>query len=110
MSLYYFADYIISPAYGSTERNKWRPGYSSNIKNSEYINSEKDNQTLSMCSAAKANNVKIFTIGFEAPSGGQSLLKSCATSPAHFYNAAGVNIQTAFASIASSINKLRLTH
>lgn len=110
MSLYYFADYIIYPVYGSTERNRWRPGYSSNIKNSVYIESEKDNQTLAICSAAKSHNVKIFTIGFEAPSGGRDLLKTCATSPAHFYNAAGVNIQTAFASIASSINKLRLTH
>ncbi|MGC1487887.1 MAG: VWA domain-containing protein, partial [Albidovulum sp.] len=110
MSLRYVADYIIYPIYGSTERNRWRAGYSSS-KTSSYVSSQKNSQTLAACSAAKAHkNVKIFTIGFEAPSAARTLLKSCASSQAHYYDAAGVDITTAFSSIASSINKLRLTH
>ena len=56
MSVNYFADNIISPVYGSTERNKWRTG--TTTKATTYIDSQKDTQTLAICSAAKANNIK----------------------------------------------------
>ena len=108
MSVNYFADNIINPVYGSTERNKWRTG--TTTKATTYIDSQKDTQTLAICSAAKANNIKVYTIGFEAPTAGQTLLKSCASSPSQFYSVAGLDIKKAFSSIASSINKLRLTH
>jgi uncharacterized protein YegL len=108
MSVNYFADNIIGPVYGSTERNKWRTG--TTTKATTYIDSQKDSQTLAICSAAKANNIKVYTIGFEAPTAGQTLLKSCASSPSQFYSVAGLDIKKAFSSIASSINKLRLTH
>lgn len=121
MSVNYFADNIICKAYGTNssggysssacrnERDKWRTNASNPIPVTK-IASTKDSLTLAACSAAKAKNVKIFTIGFEAPTAGLNLLKSCATSPAHFYSVAGLNINTAFKSIAQSINKLRLTH
>ncbi len=112
MSINWFADNLIYRAYGnsSTERNKWRTSNSSAVASSFVGPSTKDSSVLSMCSAAKDKGVKIFTIGFEAPTVGQNLLKACASSPAHFYSVAGLNIKTAFASIANSINKLRLTH
>ena len=110
MSINYFADNIINPIYGSSERNKWRTSGSSPYANTSVVNTTMDTYTLNTCSAAKTNGVKIFTIGFEASTAGQNLLKACASTPAHFYNAAGVNIKNAFSSIASSINKLRLTH
>lgn len=74
------------------------------------IASDKDDRTTRLCSAAKAQGVKIFTIAFEAPQGGQNLLKSCASADGGFYNVAGLDIEKAFAGIVNSINKLRLTH
>ena len=100
------ADNIVSSAFGSTVRNQWRPGGgTTNVG----IASVKDSQTLNMCSAAKAKGVTIFSIGFEAPTAGANLLRSCASSVAHYYPATTLSISTAFAAIASSINKLRLT-
>lgn len=110
MSINYFADNIIYPIYGSTERNKWRTSSSNAYANTYVDNTTMDTYTQNLCNAAKANNVKIFTIGFEASTAGQNLLKNCATSPAHFYSVAGLDIKKAFSSIAASISKLRLTH
>lgn len=69
----------------------------------------KDARTKSICDAAKAQNIIVFTIGFEAPSGGLAVLKDCASSDSHFFDVNGLEISDAFASIASSIRKLRLT-
>ncbi len=69
----------------------------------------KDSRTTSMCNAAKDANIVLFTIGFEAPSHGDDLLEDCASSPAHFFDVQGLQIDEAFSSIASSIRKLRLT-
>lgn len=111
MSINYFADNIIYPLYGSTERNKWRTSSSSAYANTSVVNTTMDTYTKSVCDLAKGNNVKIFTIGFDASTVGQNLLKYCATSPAHFYAVTGAGgISGAFNSIAASISKLRLTH
>ena len=107
MSLYYFSDNIIAPAYGSTVRDKWRPS-NSNATNSSYIYSTKDAITTNACNAAKAKGIRIYTIAFEAPPEGQSLLEACQNSG--YYAVEGLDIQEAFAGIANSINKLRLTH
>jgi hypothetical protein len=110
MSMNYFANNIIYKAYGnsSTERNKWRTSATSPTAVTK-IYSDKNDRTLDVCDAAKNQGVKIFTIGFEAPTAGLELIKSCATSPAHYYSVSGLQINTAFQSIAQSINKLRLT-
>jgi uncharacterized protein YegL/Tfp pilus assembly protein PilX len=107
MSINYLADYIIRRAWGDTERFKWRAGGG---ETSTDIYSDKDDRTEDMCKAAKSKGVTIFAIGFEAPTLGTRLLKKCASSDAHYYDAAGTQISDVFTSIASSINKLRLTH
>jgi glycosyltransferase A (GT-A) superfamily protein (DUF2064 family) len=71
--------------------------------------SEKNNRTQAICDAAKAEGVVVFTIGFEAPSSGQAVLKNCASSVSHYYDVNGIEISQAFAEIASSIRQLRLT-
>ena len=110
MSVNWFADNIIYKAYGSSSmRNSWRTSASNAVATSS-VYSVKDSQTLSLCSAAKAKGVAVYTIGFDAPVGGQSLLLSCASKPANYYLTSGSNITTVFSSIANSINKLRLTH
>lgn len=68
-----------------------------------------NSQLQSLCSLAKTNGVTVYGIAFEAPSGGQTQISQCATSPAHYFNAAGLQIRTAFRAIASNISKLRLT-
>lgn len=64
-----------------------------------------------VCEAAKAKGVLIYGIAFEAPAGGASAIKGCASSPAstYFFDAKGLEIRTAFALIASNLSQLRLT-
>ncbi|TDK51590.1 pilus assembly protein [Antarcticimicrobium luteum] len=69
----------------------------------------KDTRTKAICDAAKAEGIIVFTIGFEAPWSGLEVLKDCASSSSHFFDVEGLEISDAFASIASSIRKLRLT-
>ncbi|WP_413874359.1 pilus assembly protein TadG-related protein [Albidovulum sp.] len=109
MSIYYFSDELIYRAYGSSSlRNQWRPASVSNPKANTYINNAKDGITLDICSAAKTEGIRIYTIAFEAPTGGQQLLESCQN--AGYYAVEGLDINDAFAGIVNSINKLRLTH
>lgn len=75
-----------------------------------YVNaSTKNTRTAAICDAAKDQDIIVFTIGFEAPSGGQAVLQNCASSPAHYFDVDGLEIVDAFSGIASSIRKLRLT-
>lgn len=75
-----------------------------------YVNSTtKDARTHAICDAAKAQDIIVFTIGFEAPSQGLAVLHDCASSDSHFFDVDGLEISDAFAAIASSISKLRLT-
>jgi Flp pilus assembly protein TadG len=68
------------------------------------------NDQLAMtCNLAKANGVVVYGIAFEAPRNGQSLIKNCATSNAHYFEAKGLQIKTAFRTIADNIGQLRLT-
>ncbi|UZD91741.1 TadE/TadG family type IV pilus assembly protein [Cognatishimia activa] len=69
----------------------------------------KNTRTQAICDAAKEEGIVVFTIGFEAPSGGQSVLKNCASSISHYFDVNGLEISEAFAAIASSIRQLRLT-
>jgi len=71
--------------------------------------STKNSRTNNICDAAKGAGIIVYTIGFEAPSGGQTVLRDCASSEAHFFDVDGLEISDAFASIATSIRQLRLT-
>jgi len=68
-----------------------------------------NNQLLQVCGLAKAREVMIYGIAFEAPSNGRALIENCASSPAHYFNAQGLEISTAFRSIATNISQLKLT-
>ncbi|WP_171212145.1 TadE/TadG family type IV pilus assembly protein [Ruegeria sp. HKCCA5426] len=69
----------------------------------------KNNRTSAICQAAKDNDVIVFTIGMDTYGQGDATLADCASSPSHFYDVDGLDIDDAFASIARQINKLRLT-
>ncbi len=62
-----------------------------------------------VCNQAKANGITVYTIAFEAPSNAITEMRNCATSENFFYKVEGVEISTAFKSIARQINELRLT-
>ena len=69
----------------------------------------KDTRLNQICSAAKAKGVVIFTIGFEINEpGAMEAMAGCASSPSHFYRVEGLQIASAFTSIATQINALRL--
>lgn len=92
----------------SEARQKWEDDVVESVGSSD-----KNIRTRAICDAAKDNDIIVFAIGFDAPSGGVSILKHCASSDSHFFEVNGdVNgekITDAFSSIASSIRKLRLT-
>ncbi len=71
--------------------------------------STKDDRLDDICDAAKDQNVVIFTIGFEVTDSSAAVMKSCASTPSHFYRVEGLDIEYAFASIANKINQLKLT-
>ncbi|WP_127114162.1 TadE/TadG family type IV pilus assembly protein [Shimia sediminis] len=76
----------------------------------KYVGSStKNTRTKNICDAAKAQDIVVFTIGFEAPSTGQAVLKDCASSVSHYFDVNGLEISDAFAAIASSIAQLKLT-
>jgi hypothetical protein len=66
-------------------------------------------QLQSVCNRARDNNVIVYGIAFEAPPGGAAQIESCASTPGHFFDADGLEIQSAFRAIASNISQLRLT-
>ena len=68
-----------------------------------------DTQLQKSCAQAKTKGVIVYGIAFEAPTVGQTQIRNCATSAAHYYNATGLQISSAFKSIASNISQLRLT-
>ncbi|GLS86974.1 hypothetical protein GCM10010873_19480 [Cypionkella aquatica] len=68
-----------------------------------------DSQLQQICTLAKNQRVIVYGIAFEAPTAGQTQIRNCATSTAHYFNAAGLQIRTAFRAIASNISQLRLT-
>ncbi len=71
--------------------------------------SAKNQRTKHICDAAKDEGVIVYGIAFEAPRAGYKTIKDCASSDSHVYNVNGLDLEDAFASIASSIRKLRLT-
>ncbi|NEX47776.1 pilus assembly protein TadG-related protein [Pseudotabrizicola algicola] len=68
-----------------------------------------DSQLANVCGQARARNVLVYGIAFEAPPNGQTAIANCASSPAHYFNAQGLEIRTAFRSIATNITQLKLT-
>ncbi len=76
-----------------------------------------DAAMLATCNAAKQHsNVVVYTIYFgdansdnNGTSNAEQLLSDCASGPGQFYNVTGLDIEAAFASIAISVQKLKLT-
>lgn len=68
-----------------------------------------DSQLQQVCNLARNRNVLVYGISFEAPDLGRQQVEQCASSPSHHFTAAGLEIRTAFRSIATNITQLKLT-
>ncbi len=79
-----------------------------NTFRSNTVVNDMNTQLQATCAQARSNGVVVFGIAFEAPTAGQTQIAGCSSSPSHYYNAAGLEISTAFRSIATQIDALRL--
>lgn len=63
------------------------------------------------CEAAKAENVLVFTIGFQINAGSlpDKILEECASAPEFYYYVEGLDLSSTFSAIASQVNALRIT-
>lgn len=93
--------------YDNSQNNSAGPNWTGNPVN-QTSPSTKNANMIEICTAAKAQNMIIYTVGFETTTASTTVLKQCASSDAHHFDADGDNIDDAFASIARSIQKLRL--
>ncbi|TCP43192.1 TadE/TadG family type IV pilus assembly protein [Rhodovulum marinum] len=78
---------------------------------SEHGNATKNARLADICTAAKEQDILVYTIGFEVGEGSEeeAVMRSCASTYNHFFLADGMNLADTFGAIASSINQLRLT-
>lgn len=76
---------------------------------SKYWTSFGDQLLDNVCTAAKDNNIVIWSIGFEVSTRSANVMRKCASSPSHYFGVEGVEIKEAFSAIARQINQLRLT-
>ena len=69
-----------------------------------------NSDTLAICDYMKAQNIEVFTVAFMVDEGaGKTMLQSCATDPAHYYDAADGNaLVAAFSGIAEALRIVRL--
>ncbi|WP_170769337.1 TadE/TadG family type IV pilus assembly protein [Ruegeria lacuscaerulensis] len=97
---------------------RWQNNHRTNWYNNAFRStgaSSKNTRTTNICAAAKNKGTIIYGIAFEAPAAGLTTIKNCASSDSHVYEVdefddpEGISLEEAFASIASSIKKLRLT-
>ncbi|MFU8865020.1 MAG: pilus assembly protein TadG-related protein [Rhodobacterales bacterium] len=93
----------------STSINRLRTREGTLIGAGPHEVSTMNNRLLALCDKVKQQGIVVYTVAFEAPSGGSNLLRNCASSSNHAFDVNGLEIRSAFASIATSIRKLRLT-
>ena len=81
-----------------------------NVEYERTQNGSSAEQALTLCNNVKAQNVIVYTIGFQAPTDALALLRSCATSPSYFFDAQdGSALREAFTKIAADLTELRLS-
>lgn len=89
----------------------YRDYYASNLIDSwqtEISPAEKDRRLADICAAARSEGIIVFSVAFEAARGGREALQDCASSPAHYFDVAGLEVREAFRAIARQISQLRL--
>lgn len=67
-----------------------------------------DTRLRNICDVAHGQGIIVFTIALEASPRAAGLMRYCASSDAHFYNVDVQGLATAYASIAQTVDQLRL--
>lgn len=67
-----------------------------------------DDRLEDICDAVKDEDVIIFSIAFEAPTAGETVMRYCAENDNYYYEVDGSGLDAAFKSIAGAIDQLRL--
>ncbi len=96
---------------------QWRPNIYNFPRNPESPSGNRDfetrntalNQLYAVCNRAKANGVIVYTIGFRASGSAPTEMRNCASTPNHFYDVQTMDIASAFRSIATDIQRVKLT-
>ncbi|WP_372893450.1 pilus assembly protein TadG-related protein [Rhodosalinus sp.] len=68
----------------------------------------KDQRLSRICEAAKDEGIIIYTVGFEVNDHSAGVLEDCASSVSHFFRVEGLEISSAFSSIARQVRQVRL--
>lgn len=76
----------------------------------DYGNATKNTRLQAICSAAKEQDITVFSVGFEVTTSSATVMRDCASSDAHYFDASGLDLTSAFAAIAREISKLRLVN
>lgn len=98
-SIYPLGWYLNNYVYSNSHAN-WRY--------TKYTSGQADTMLSNICAAARAENIVIWSIGFEVSNASADVMRDCASSPSHFFRVEGVEISSAFSAIARQINQLRL--
>jgi Flp pilus assembly protein TadG len=62
------------------------------------------------CQAMRAQGIRVYAVGFQAPTAALETLRNCATSASSFFDAAnGDQLRNVFRAIATELNNLRLS-
>ena len=76
----------------------------------DYDNGSSSYQAKKLCDEIKEEDIVIYSVAFQAPSGGREVLSYCASGADKFFTPDdGEELQDAYQSIATSISDLRLT-
>ena len=82
-----------------------------NCCGARYSNAQQDANAIAVCTELKGMGILVYSIAFQAPSAGASLMQACASSPSHYFNADTSELISVFQGIGANIQTqaLRLT-
>jgi len=93
--------YYLYGEFGSAEI--WNEFYET-----KYTASDANTQLKAVCQAAKDAEITVYTVGFEVSNASARLMRTCASTPSHFFRVAGEEMTSAFNAIARDIVELKL--
>jgi Flp pilus assembly protein TadG len=65
---------------------------------------------IGTCEAMRAQGIRVYAVGFQAPAAALAMLRSCASSASSYFDAAnGEQLRNVFRAIATELNNLRLS-
>lgn len=85
--------------------------YSAGTSNAAQV-AESTARTMALCNAMKngSHNIQIYSVAFQAPTAAETLLRNCASSSSHYFDANdAAQLRAAFKQIAKRMQQIRVT-